>query len=160
MIINGHKVNGLTDSGSTDSFIHPNFVSWLSLPVSRSDKPVTMASTSMTTNSAGFCVVDIHLNGRRYEKVKLSVLPQLCADVILGQDFQAKHESVMIKYGGPLPPLMICGVAAMDVEPPDLFSHSRRYSYEDRQFIEKEIQRLLGEGISSNLAILLGVLKW
>ena len=35
-----------------------------------------------------------------YNNVKLGILNALCTDVILGTDFQALHDSVIIKYGG------------------------------------------------------------
>ena len=35
------------------------------------------------------CVVDICLQKRNYEQFKLSILDNLCADVILGTDFQS-----------------------------------------------------------------------
>ena len=78
--------------------------------------------------------------------------------MLLGQDFQRLHESVTLNYGGSLPPIVICGLTAMKIDPPELFAHlssdckpiatrSRRYSAEDRAFIEREIQRMLREGI-------------
>lgn len=156
--IKNSEVNGLIDGGSTHSFIHPRVVKRLALRVFNSENSVTMASTTMTANGEGFCIVDMHLNGSHYDDVKLAIIPDLCCDIILGQDFQGRHESVTIQYDGSLPPLVICSVAAMDIEPPELFAYlshecqpiaarSRRYSYDDRQFIAKEIQHLLSEGI-------------
>jgi len=86
------------------------------------------------------------------------VLPGLCADVILGQDFQQQHASVTLEYGGKLPPIVLCGLTTLRVNPPELFanltadchpvvSKSRRYSFDDRKFIQEETRRLLQEGI-------------
>ena len=63
-----------------------------------------------------------------------------------------------IEYGGLQPPLKICNLTALNVDPPPLFEYlstdckpiaapSRKYSQEDRTFIESEIKRMLSEGI-------------
>ncbi|KAK4326966.1 hypothetical protein Pmani_002569 [Petrolisthes manimaculis] len=62
------------------------------LKVDPSPSAVTMASTSFSTETSGFCTVDIRVNDRVYDGVRLTVLPQLSANVILGQDFQKQHE--------------------------------------------------------------------
>ena len=106
----------------------------------------------------GYCSATIVLHDQTYENVKLYVLPNLCADVILGQNWQSNHESVTIKYGGERHPLKICNLTKLNVSPPPLFEHldpnckpiitkSRRYSDEDRKFIAEEVERLLSEGI-------------
>ena len=151
-------MDGLVDSGSSESFIHPDLVKRHSLIVHHSSGAVSMASTSLSTRTSGFCQVDLRVNGQDYKDMRLTVLPQLCSDVILGQDFQKMHGSVILRYGGDLPPLVICGFNTIRVDPPKLFANltadccpvsarSRRYSYQDRMFIEKETQRLLKEGI-------------
>lgn len=156
--INNVETDGLIDSGSSESFVHPDVVKVHGLKVQPSQSAVTMASTSFSTETSGFCTVNIKVNGRLYESVRLTVLPQLCANVILGQDFQRLHDSVTLAYGGQLPPLVICELNVLNVDPPELFSNltadchpvvakSRRYCTDDRAFIEKEVERLLKEGI-------------
>ena len=105
--INGTEVDGLVDSGSSESFIHPDVVKHHSLAVHRSSGSVSMASTSLSTRTSGYCQVDIAVDGRNYKGMRLVVLPKLCSDVILGQDFQEMHGSVTLNYGGDLPPLVI-----------------------------------------------------
>ena len=156
--INGIEADGLIDSGSSESFIHPDLVKRHSLQVQKSQSAVTMAATSFSAQTSGFCRVNINVNGRVYESVRLTVLQELCSDVILGQDFQKLHESVKLTYGGNLPPLVICGLGLLKIDPPELFANltadchpvaakSRRYSTEDREFIGEEVKRLLNEGI-------------
>ena len=112
----------------------------------------------MIIKTIGFCKVDINLQERHYKNVKLSILPELCTSVILGQDFQQKHQSVTVKYGGELPPLVLCSMSTLMIKPLELFTNltadchpiaarSRRFSLSDRKFIEFETQRLLKEGI-------------
>lgn len=156
--LNGVILDGLIDSGSSESFIHPDLVKCHSLFVHHSRSAVSMASTSFSAQTSGFCRVDLKVNGRDYNDVCLAILPQLCSDIVLGQDFQRLHDSVTLTYGGSLPPFVVCGLSTLRVDPPELFANltadchpiaarSRRYSPDDRKFIEKETQRLLKEGI-------------
>jgi hypothetical protein len=78
--------------------------------------------------------------------------------MILGLDFQSKHKNVVFNYGGPEPPLVVCGFSMLNMDPPEPFANltpdcypiatkSRRYSQEDLLFIDSEVERLLKEGI-------------
>ena len=117
-----------------------------------------MASGSQSCKIVGKVSVDFEISDHVYKNVKLFIMNDLCIDIILGLDFQSQHESVTLKLGGKKPPLIICGLSALNVEPPSLFENlspncapvvakSRRYSNEDRKFISSEVQRLLKEGI-------------
>ena len=46
----------------------------------------------------------------KYKNVTLKVMKDLCADVILGLDFQSKHESITLMLGGSKEPLVISGL--------------------------------------------------
>ena len=121
-----------------------------------------MAQTTLSTNSIGYCTVDVTLKENNYPSTHLSILQDLCSD-ILGQDFQSQHQSVIIHYSGPKPDLQLSndtvfGLTAAFVEEPSLFPNlsgsckliavkSRQYSNSDREFIDQEIQQLLSEGI-------------
>uniref|UniRef100_A0A5S6R588 Reverse transcriptase domain-containing protein n=1 Tax=Trichuris muris TaxID=70415 RepID=A0A5S6R588_TRIMR len=94
----------------------------------------------------------------RYENVRLVILPNLCVDVILDQDFQRRHESLTLNYFVDLPLLTVCDLTSLRVDPPMLFAHlspdchpvatkSRRFTQEDTAFVLKEIQKLLNEGV-------------
>ena len=85
-------------------------------------------------------------------------MPGLCADLILGLDFQSQHSNVTFCYGGSEPQLALCGFSKLNIEPPEPFanltaarhpiaSKSRRYSQEDSAFIDEDVKRLLKEGI-------------
>ena len=58
-----------------------------------------MASSSLTSKILDYCMVDLNVHNFEYNNVKLSILYDLWT-VILGTDFQALHDSVIIKYGG------------------------------------------------------------
>ena len=85
-------------------------------------------------------------------------MDNLCADIILGQDFMERHKSVVFTFNGKEPTLQLCALTPMKVPPPSLFTHrssdckpiaikSRRHTKDDEEFIKKETQRLLTEGI-------------
>ena len=99
--IEGLEVKALFDSGSTESFIHPRLVEKVALTVHPSSSTVSMAtSVSSTVSITGTCVADLSYQGRQYAGYKLSVLPGLCADLILGLDFQSQHSSVTFLLWG------------------------------------------------------------
>ena len=117
-----------------------------------------MAQSTLSAETLGHCVVNLNLDGKTYPELCLSILPGLCSDLILGLDFQKQHQSISFHHGGPKPHLVVCSLTTLKVDPPDLFANltadvrpiatkSRRYGYEDRKFIDSEVQHLLGEGI-------------
>ena len=117
-----------------------------------------MATNNLSSHTQGHVFVNLLYKGKLYEGVKLSILPNLCSDVILGHDFLKRHEKVEILLDGPNPPLSICNLAAANAQPPSLFdkltegwkpiaTKSRRHSKPDEKFIETEIKRLLKEDI-------------
>ena len=146
------------DSGSTESFLSSKVVSALSLSVTPTSETISMASTAHIGLTSGRCTVSVSLNGRRYEDISFLVLPNLCSDVLLGQDFMDMHDCVSFHFGGPLPGLSICGVTATTLQPTSLFANltpdckpvktpSRRYSAADQEFIKSEMDQMLRDGI-------------
>ena len=102
-------------------------------------------------------MVKFTMENRKYE-MRLFVLDNLCADIILGQDFMKQHESVVFEFGGSEPTLHVLAMAAMDVPAPQLFEHltedckpiavkSRKQTKSNAKFIKEEVQELLKAGI-------------
>ena len=157
--VEGIQVKALFDSGSSESFIHPSLVEKVALTVYPSSGTVSMATSAASlVKVSGTCVANLSYQGRKYDGFRLSVLPGLYADLILGLDFQSQHTSVVFHYGGSEPPPPVCGFSTLNVDPPEPFanltadyhpiaSKSRRYSQEDSAFIDEEVKRLLREGI-------------
>ena len=154
----------LIPADSSDSYINEKVAEKVCLKVQKSNESLSMALTSLTAKVLGHCHVDIQLGHQSYSSVRLGVLKDLCTDVILGQDFQKKHKSVVIKYGGEKSELNVpndtpaCALSAASIEEPSLFanllqgckpiaSKSRQFSKDDQQFIKQEIDRLLSENI-------------
>ena len=103
-------------------------------------------------------MTSVNIEQREYDTVDFSILPDLCADVILGMPFLKRHEDVTLSLGGDQPGLNICGLTRISVTQPKLFSHltpdchpiatkSRRFNPIDSKFIESEVQRLLAEDV-------------
>ena len=154
--INNVNLKALVDTGSTDSYIDASIVRkyrWKIIPSSLS---INMASTSLTKKTQGHCVLPLTFKDRHYFQ-KLSLLSDLCADIILGHDFLSRHSEVSFPFDGGEDPIKILGVAAANVEAPSLFKNlsadckpiavkSYRLSNLER-FVESEIKKLLHEDI-------------
>ena len=159
--VSGKPVKALVDTGSSDNFISAKLSQKLRFKILPRTTRVSMASSSLSTQVEGYCVSDITLDGREYRDVQLSVLPDLCADVILGMPFLRRHEDITLELGGDEPGLSICGLAEIKVSQdasPKLFSKlapdchpiatkPRHFSPQDEKFIDSEVQRLLQEGV-------------
>ena len=161
--VNGVRARALVDSCSSESFIHPNLADRLNVRKLPACRSISMAQSTLSAKTLGDCKVYLELSGKAYPDLRLSILPGPCSDLILGIDFQKQHQSVSFHHGGSMPPLEVCGLTTLQIEPPDLFANlmddvhpittkPRKFGYEDRKFIDSEVQRLLSEGIieSSN----------
>lgn len=117
-----------------------------------------MASHSLTQSTEGHCLVNIVYDGHSYKEVRLSILPDLCSDVILGHDFLRQHSSVNIRFPGTAPTLSLgCLTAAKVVSPPlfdklsadchPIATKSRRHHPADDTFIQNQLELLLKSDI-------------
>ncbi|KAL0880953.1 hypothetical protein ABMA27_002114 [Loxostege sticticalis] len=90
--------------------------------------------------------------------VKLLIVNNLCADVIIGHDILRTHSALVLDFGGEEEPLNICNVMEASVPPASIFSNlspsikpiaikSRRHSEEDEAFIKEEVIKLLEDGV-------------
>ena len=116
--IDGLKAKALIDSGSSESFIHPELVKSAALHIHPSSSTISMVTFSLAMKVTGYCFVNLILDCRTYSNLRLSILPDLCADLILGLDFQSQHETVVFKHGGPKPSLSVCGVSTLNTDSP------------------------------------------
>ena len=78
-----------------------------------------MASAAMKMRSSGSCVVDVTINGKKYEATRLN--DNLCSDIILGLDFQSQHYRHIFEFNGDLPDLIVyndskCTLAVADTK--------------------------------------------
>lgn len=62
----------------------------------------------------GHSLVKLEYKNYQYTNVKLSILTNLCSDVILGHGFLRMHQSVEIPFPGTKPPFSPTGVVGLD----------------------------------------------
>ena len=98
--IHGHTLTALIDSCSSDSFMSENIAKMLKLKIKPSTRNISMALSTMNTTILGYCEIDLKLNGHDYKNVRLSLMKDLCSDVILGHDFQKQPQHVKFNLGG------------------------------------------------------------
>ena len=156
--INQIKTKALIDTGSTESFISEEVVKRRNLPVKPGTSKISMASGDLVKETKGYVIVDLEFKDNLYKSTKLSILPNLCSEIILGHDFLGLHKKLEIPLCGDKAPLSLCNVAAANIEPPSLFGEltkgwkpiatkSRRHNKADSDFIEAEVKKLLEAGI-------------
>ena len=97
----------LMDTGSSGSFMCLGYVRKHRLQMKPAAGNVSMASSSLKASIKGQCTVNFNLLGEWDPDVKLSVLPNLCSDIILGQDFMSQHSIIYFAFWGSKKDLVI-----------------------------------------------------
>ena len=159
MTINGHELTALIVSCSSDSFIGEASNKQLSLEIQPSSRNISMALTCIT----GCCTITLTLGDNVYNGIRLSVLKDLCSDIILGHNFEKLRKSLTVDMGGTKPDLIIsnalhCALSTATIDNISLFTRilpeckhiemkSRKFSCDDEDFIQGEIDRLPSGGI-------------
>ncbi|XP_059843069.1 uncharacterized protein LOC132403623 [Hypanus sabinus] len=129
--VEGHWTGCLFDTGSTGSFIHPDTVQRCGLATRPVSRRFHLASGSQSADIRAGCVATLVVQGTVYRDFELLVMPNLCAPVLLGLDFQSHLESVTMVYDGPLPPLTVknpqfCGTSS---HTPLLTTHTHGHTH-------------------------------
>ena len=157
--LNGVQVQSLLDTGASESFVSDAVVKTAQLKIHGKPSRVPMAFDKLSAPILGKVCSDLTVQGHDYTNVTLSVMPGLCADVVLGQDFLQQHKEVVIKLGGRRDTLCVendffCGVSPCGADCDRLFpkfkpgctpiaTKSRKFNQEDKQFIDEEVRNLL-----------------
>ena len=81
-VIDGVTVTALIESCCSGSFTNQQVKNRLQLAISPTTRNISMALTTLKTDVIGCGITDITLNYRTYSNVKLSVLKDLCSDII------------------------------------------------------------------------------
>lgn len=156
--IKGIKGEALIDTGSSISFINERYFQLCQLKKRPCYQTISMASTSHTSQVEGQTYVSARIGDHDYRNVNLLIVKNLCADLIIGHDILDEHSFLEFSFGGPKEPIKVCSVAEASVPAVPLFTNlssncrpiaikSRRYSEDDKKFIEGEIRKLLADGI-------------
>lgn len=101
-MINDIYVNALFDTGSRESFIQTDIMKKANLERFPAEWTIAMASASYLSTITRYCVVDrvSRMEIWKSKGERLAEYALVCASLILGLDFQAKHTSVTFEYGG------------------------------------------------------------
>ena len=165
--VNESDTLALIDSGSTFTFMNGELVSKLGLSVDKSTKKqISLASRLHSCQVEGSVLVDLVVAGHLHPNFKVLVMSSLCSDFIIGHDLLSCHEKLVLHFNGSKPPIVVnnlesgfaCALEPSTIECPSLFKHmpenvfpvackSRKFSGTDREFIQKEVERLRSDGI-------------
>ena len=91
----------------SESFIRADVAKSLRLKPDGDSLEVALVSTTSSVKIRGFVYLNASVLGYDYH-LKLEVIDELCADIILGQDFLKPNESVTIEMGGSQPSISVC----------------------------------------------------
>ena len=155
--VNRIPAKTLADSGANITCIDETFVTSNQIYLHPTSEEVKLAS-SHSAKSVGYIIADIKFKGHVYRKHKITVLPNLVAELVLGTDIMQLHESVQMEFGGKRPPLVLSSLKPIRVTAPTLFANltkdcrpiaekGRKYSTKDQIFIQSEVKKLLDDGI-------------
>ena len=115
--LNEIEIKGLLDTGASERFVKETVAKSAKLQVYGKPSRVCMASDQLVAPILDKVCTSLSVQGHEYSNVSLGVMPGLCADVALGEDFLRLHIEVVIKLGGSRNTLLVdndsvCGVAA------------------------------------------------
>ena len=155
--VNRIPAKTLADSGANVTCIDKEFVIRHKIKLHPSREEVKLAS-SHSAKVCGYILADIKFKGHFYRNHKITVLPNLVAELVLGTDLMQQHQNVQMQFGGERPPLVLSSLNPISVTAPTLFANltndckpvaekSRRYSTRDQLFIQSETRKLLEDGI-------------
>ena len=163
VVVSNTPARALVDTGASESYVNKHFAQEMKFAIKGPRSSVALASTKSSVNVCGYIESEFVAFDQNYE-LRLGVVEDLCADLILGQNFLRLHKSTTFDTGGNRDPIMIkkaykvCAVSAAKVEPPRLFQFlsdnvrpiatpSRRYNQDDLAFIKSEVQKLINDGV-------------
>ena len=121
ILVNGIELTALIDTGSSLSFIHQQWVKKCQLRVQHYLGKITMANSSLISDIAGRCFLNLQIDAHSYPNVEVLVMNNLCVDFLIGLDILTNHSSLAIDFKGNRPPLQICAIALAQIPPVSLF---------------------------------------
>ena len=107
VFVQGKQLFALMDSESLLRYVNEKTAKSLHLSIYPLTHNASLTVGSLQESVFGHCVVELTLNGIRYQGETLELMKILCSDVLLGQDFQRQHERVVFVYDGTIPELVV-----------------------------------------------------
>ena len=152
--VNNYPCRALLDTGAENNSLDEEFAQENEVNIIPYQSIITLACSEVSQNCAGIAYVKVTLLGRVYPRIRVIIMKNLVANIILGKPFMEIHSNVNFQCGGPEPPLTVATLKTMSIKPPSLFSNlsphckpiatrSRRYNETDLTFIRQEVDRLL-----------------
>ena len=111
-LLQGVTVEMLVKSVASENFVDKTIAERLALPFSGEPTPIAMASSEVSVEMFGKARGMLNLLDRSYPDVAFSVINNLYADVIVGQEFFKRHSSVTFEMQGPKRILVTLGSAS------------------------------------------------
>ena len=157
LAINGTPIDTLVDTGAKVNCLDAATAEGLQVVIVPSNSAVGLAAGNSAATSRGVCRLDVFFQSKLHRDVRFTVLDDLVAPCILGEEFLLRFDSLEIKLQGD-PQVTLAALPPMVVDAPRLFSHltpdvhpvitkSRKFSQEDHQFIKGEVDKLLQNSI-------------
>lgn len=82
VFVNGIALSALIDTGSSESYVCQSVAQKHKWTIHNSRSKISMANTDFSSETVGHCFVQIRFKGFFYDHMKLSILPNLRADMI------------------------------------------------------------------------------
>ena len=121
-------MDSLLDTGVSENFISDGIVNTVGLIPNGESSKANMALSELSAIVLSRVTSDFKVQGRTYKNLSFGIIPNLCADVALGQSFLNEHSEVLLKLEGTQKRLVIgnklyCGISASNFEWRRLFQN-------------------------------------
>ena len=99
--LEGNPVHVLIDSGASENFVGTDIVRKLGLLISGRATSIVMVFSEVSMQTLGRVSGVLSLMDHRYPNASFHVMPKLCADVFVGQEFLKRHAYITFVMNGP-----------------------------------------------------------
>ena len=98
--INDTEVDCLLDTEASGNFMSEDTAKFIKVKLHGKPFKLSTATNKLTTKVLDRVITDIKVQGRTYFNISFGVVPFLCGDVILGQNFLKQHKEVVLQLVG------------------------------------------------------------
>ena len=92
VVIQDEAARALIDSGASDSYLNEGLAGKINVPKLGTQTKIALASSTDTAAVSGYVEAKAQVFDQSYH-LRLEIVKNLCADIILGQDFLKLHKS-------------------------------------------------------------------